>query len=230
LYLKTSEDMAWPKDAEFYLVAREGTYLCRNHPFYVSSVPAVLRPPRGLASHSPACRLRFPRLGRAALEYAVGFFDEVYRRHAAEAVVLLLWDRRRRRYRFHVPEQVAVVATSGDGPTPLSVLYTAPVLPPGHLLVGDLHSHGNVEAFSSHTDKRDELYRDGLHTIVGRIDREPPEFRVFFNTDGCWFPVPFGDAFCGYGRRRRPPRAWLGRVRVTGRPSGAAKGVTHERA
>src|SRR5262249_24339524 len=112
--------------------------------------------------------------------------------------------------------------------------YRPAVLPRRHLLVGDIHSHGAAPAFSSDTDKLDELYRDGIHAVVGRVDREPPEFRVLFNTDACWIRVPLEEVFRGYERRRKPPETWLERIRVTVRPvtkvptAPKEKGARHE--
>ena len=39
LYLKTDEQMPRPCDPEFYWVTRDGTFLCRNHPFFACDVP-----------------------------------------------------------------------------------------------------------------------------------------------------------------------------------------------
>jgi hypothetical protein len=216
VYLKTADDMPRPREAEFFWITRSGTYLCRNHPFFQSDVPAR-RMPSSLASHRTVCRLKFPLLGVAALEHVVGFFDEVFRRHGSEAIVLVLWDLRRKRYRLCVPPQQATVWESQSGlPTPMDVSYqVSAALPPQHLLIGDIHSHADMQAYSSGIDTHDERYRDGIHAVVGRVDREPPEFHLEMSVDGCRFALQFGHFFQGYrARRRRFPKSWLEQVEI----------------
>jgi hypothetical protein len=216
IYLKTAADMPRPADPEFYLVTQDGTFFCRNHQFFQSDV-RTRRPIRSLAPHDVVCRLKYPKLGVAALEYVIGFFDRVFERHASEAVVLLLWDVDRRRYRLLVPEQQATVWESSSGlRSPLDVKYTLPKsLSPQHLLVGDIHSHGDVGPYASWTDKEDELYRDGVHIIVGHIDRDPPSLHMELTVDGTRFPIQFEEIFKGYCQRRRIlPEAWMKMMKI----------------
>ena len=43
----------------------------------------------------------------------------------------------------------------------MDVRYQLPArLPPHHLLIGDIHCHGDVGAYASATDQVDELHRD----------------------------------------------------------------------
>lgn len=216
IYLKTDADMPRPSDPEYYVIAANGTFFGRNHPFFSSDAP-TRRAPRSLAHHEPQCRLRYPRLGTAALEYIVGFFDRVYERHGSESIVLLYWNQQRRRYKLWVPEQEATVWESYSGiRSALDVTYKTPLPPPpGHLLVADIHCHCDFGAHASFTDEKDEQYRDGVHAIVGHIDREPPEFHLEMAIDGYRFRVDFDQLFRGYRRRRRDvPERWLDRLTV----------------
>ncbi len=216
LYLKTDERMPRPDDPEFYWLTRDGAFLCRNHPFFVSDVP-TRRPVKALAAHEPACVVRYPKVRASTLEFVVGFFDRVYRLHRAEAVVLLLWDLDAQRYRVHVPEQEATVWQSwGGGRSPMDVRYTVPAtLPPRHLLVGDVHCHGDMPAYASPTDRADERYRDGVHAVVGRVESEPPEFHLELAIDGFRFRLEQEQLFEGYRQRRKfVARPWLEKVKV----------------
>jgi hypothetical protein len=216
VYLKTSAEMPRPEDEAFYWLTQDGAFLCRNHPFFTSDV-LTRRPVRALAAHAPRVEVRYPKVPAADLELIVGFFSRVYDLHRSESVVLLLWDLEGRRYRTWVPEQEATVYESWDGSrSPLDVRYVLrPALPPGHLLVGDVHCHGNMAAFASATDRADEVYRDGFHGIVGRINGEPPEFYLDLAVDGHRFALEMGQIFEGYRERdRNVPAEWLERVRV----------------
>jgi len=224
VYLKTDEQMPRPADPEFYWLTQNGAFFCRNHPFFASDVPAT-RPVQPLAPHEPQCVVRYPKVRTLTLEYIVGFFDRVYQQHHSESVVLLLWDLANQRYRIWVPEQTATVVRGWGGRrSPLDVSYKLPVpLPPRHLLVGDLHCHGNMAAFSSATDRADERYRDGVHGIVGRIDREPPEFHLELSVDGHRFALEREQIFEGYEKRRHfVPRKWLEQVTVKAERFGGA--------
>jgi hypothetical protein len=215
IYLKTEANGSRPADAEFYWMTRNGLFLCRNHPFFASDVPAR-RSPRALAEHQPACVLSYPRLSRPALEYIVGFFDRVFQLHRSEAIVLLLWNYQKRHYKLWVPPQEATVWESYSGRSPMDVRYKVPApLPAGHLLVGDIHCHGNIAAYSSLTDQTDEVYRDGVHAIVGHIEREPPDFHLEMSIDGHRFDLEFDQLFQGYQRRRSYVHPnWLAQVSV----------------
>ena len=84
------------------------------------------------------------------------------------------------------------------------------------ILLGDIHSHGNMLAFTSMTDAQDEVHRDGIHAVVGRIEEEPPEVHVEFAIDGERFRVPDEQIFEGYEQRRLDavPAEWLERVHI----------------
>jgi PRTRC genetic system protein A len=214
VYIKTQADMPRPDDPEFYLLTRNGTFLCRNHPFFASDVPTT-RPVRALAAHEPGVVVRYPKVKSSVLESIVGFFWRIYQMHRSEAIVLLVWDLVEQRYRLVVPEQEATVWRSGRDRSPQDVRYQAGVLPPGQLLVGDIHSHGNMAAFTSWTDEADERHRDGVHAVVGHIEREPPDFHVELAIDGERFKLKMDQVFEGYTSRRQfVPRAWLERVKV----------------
>ncbi|MHC4942564.1 MAG: hypothetical protein ACYTG7_06030 [Planctomycetota bacterium] len=216
VYLKTDDHMPRPEDPEFFLVTRDGTYFCRNHPFFSSETPAT-RLPKVLKKHKPSCELRYPRLGADAMEYIVGFFDRVYDLHGSEAVVLLFWDLDKKRYKLWVPDQEASVWESYSGiRTPMDVNYKLPMpLPKRCLLLGDIHSHGNLDAYASFTDKYDEVYRDGIHIVVGHIRSEPPTFHCEVVVDGYRFDLLFDEIVDRYEERRLSvPEKWLKRVKV----------------
>jgi hypothetical protein len=98
----------------------------------------------------------------------------------------------------------------------MDVAYETPLQPPrNHLLVGDIHSHADMDAYASHQDRTDELHRDGVHVVVGRVDRDPPQFHLAFAVDGQRFRLGFDSFLSGYRRRRRVvPQAWLDNVDV----------------
>jgi len=52
LYLKTAADMPRPTDDEFFLLTRDGPFLCRNHAFFATDVP-TRRPVKALAHRLP---------------------------------------------------------------------------------------------------------------------------------------------------------------------------------
>jgi len=216
LYLKTERDMPRPPDPEYYLLAGNGLFLCRNHRFFRSDVRTA-RAPQWLVQHDSRCRLDLPKVERETLEKIVGFFGRVFELHGSEAIVLLLWNQQKRRYRILVPEQEATVWESASGRrSALDVRYKIPLsLPPGELLVGDIHCHAGGDAYSSFTDRQDEYYRDGFHGVVGRIHREPPRFHLEFIVDGVRFRMDFKGLFKGYRKRwKKVPQKWLKRVKV----------------
>ena len=216
IYVKTSPDMPWPGDRVFYLLAADGLYLCRNNELMRSSV-LVTHGPSELADHQSALTLTYPKLPRRLLEKIVGFASRVAQLYGSEAGVPLAWDRERRRYRLIVPEQTATVSHGWFGEIyPIGLRYEVPTeLPPGWVLVGDVHSHVNEGAYSSGTDKEDETHRAGLHVLIGRLYREPPELHVEAVVDGTRFRVPEPVAFAGYRKRRlRVPQEWIDKVKV----------------
>src|SRR3954465_9055673 len=97
VYVKTRSEAGWPSDPFFYLVSRSGLFIGRNTEFFQSCVPAREFPP-ALHEQEMFFSSRYPLVPQSMIEYIVGFFTEVGLQ-GAEAIVLLAWDRRRRRMR-----------------------------------------------------------------------------------------------------------------------------------
>src|SRR5690349_5912337 len=128
--LKSTDTMEWPTDRIFYLLSRDGLFLCRNHLFFSSCVPAD-RWPSELAGQKPFLKLDYPKLPQRLIELAVGFFDIICERYASEAAVLVVWNRDTQQLELLVPNQTGTVGSSYyGGHYPVDLRYEVPVLSP----------------------------------------------------------------------------------------------------
>ena len=219
IYVKTGSEAPWPSDEVFFMLTGDGLFLCRNHEFFTSSVPAP-NPPCDLEPHRGFLRLHYPKIPRKLMEQAVGFFHAVYKRYSSEAGLLLVWNPRQLQLRLLCPRQEATISRSWSGTYPVGLHYEIPDLGED-LLIGDLHSHADEPAYASHTDKLDERNRGaGIHVVVGRlgeIDRGGQiDLHVDGVVDGTRFKVPHRLIIEDY---RQPganvPRRWMDRIWVT---------------
>jgi len=215
IYIKTDQAEPWPDESMFYVLGRNGLFRCRNHEFFTSSVPSAGWPSE-LAEHPIFLKPRYPKLPQAMLEQIVGFFDVVYELHKAEAAVLLVWDKQNQQILLEVPNQTNTVHKGWMGARyPMDVHYETPVLQPGLLVFGDVHSHPDTSAYASMTDKYDEKHRPGLHIVVGRIDREPPELNIEAVADGTRFDINAESVLEGYEHRNTDiPSEWLDKITI----------------
>ena len=218
LYLKLNDAMPWPEaEKAFYLLSSNGLFLCRNTPFFHSCVP-VEDFPSELAGQQPFLKLSYPRIPRRLMELVIGFFDLIGERYASEAAVLIAWNRTTNDVEIIVPDQVGLVGSTWNGnPYPMELEYKVPSLPPHLLLLGDIHSHVDGPAYASYMDKSDEVYRPGLHLVIGRILDEPPQIHCEATADGCRFMVrDLSLILEGYHRRRvnEVPPEWISKVTV----------------
>lgn len=213
IYVKTEKDPAWPQEKVFYLLSRDGLYLCRNHEFFRSCVPAP-RWPSELEDHKTGLELNYPPIPTALVEQAVGFFYKAWRKLGGEACVLLAYNRTRKAVEIIVPQQVATVSRSQWADNPIGLNYQMPKdLPPDVTVFCDIHSHCDMAAYASGTDEHDETHRTGLHIVVGRIQHEPPQFHAEAVADGKRFRVQTEALLSGYQKRRLDfPAAWMDRI------------------
>ena len=204
IYLKTGEMKDWPMHKVFYLLTRDGLFLCRNHEWFKSCVLAK-RGPGELAEHQESLRHSYPSIPRVLLEKAVGFFSRVHEQNQCESALILAWNRLTNQMELYCPEQEVSLG---------SVHYKVPNLPHHMALIGDLHSHGSMSPEPSLTDKEDEMGRAGLHIVVGGIQNEPPQFYCAIVADGQRSTAKIEDLIEDYQARDAGsvPQEWLDKV------------------
>ncbi len=218
IYHKLDPNAPWPADKFFYLVAQEGLFLCRNHPFFQSCVK-IETGPKHLASQKEFMRMSYPSIPRALLERAVGFFQLVADKQNSEAAVILVYRPETKKVELIVPDQKAINSAAYQGQPhgyPMDVKYEIPPLPKGTLLIGDIHSHVDGSAYASMTDETDELHRPGVHIVVGHINDEPPSFHCEVVVDGTRFEAKLDEVTEGYEKRRKGevPKDWVEKVKL----------------
>ena len=217
ILVKTREDLVWPAgERTFYLVARDGLYLCRQNEFFRSCIKTPVGPSE-LEDQQPFFEPSFPMIPTELIEQAVGFFTRIADQHGSEAAALFVHDRTRDEVHLVVPHQVATMGgSSSDYRYPIGVRYDSPTdLPEDWVVFGDIHCHVDYAAYASHTDVHDELHSAGLHVVVGRIQQDPPDFHVEAVVDGKRFVLDPDDVFLGFGAREMAvPEQWLERVEV----------------
>jgi hypothetical protein len=202
-----------------YVVAAGGLYLERHSAMYATSTQ-VRGPVAGLAPHDEHCRIACDRLPRVMTRAMLAFFRAAYELHGGEAALVLLYHPARRAFRWNCPEQTVETYVSFSGRVRAydSVEYDMPLsVPPGWVIFGDAHSHGGLSAVPSGTDKGDEGYKDGLHLIVGRLDRPGKyDYHADFVMDGRRFtldPAAVIEDPQAEPLTRVPP-GWLGSIRI----------------
>ena len=95
ILLKTADTMPWPEDESvFHLVTSDGLFLCRNHPFFTSSVPVAILQVRYTAGiyASVEAKLKPPErvMYRASVDPAWVYGSELVGLIAVAAIVILL--------------------------------------------------------------------------------------------------------------------------------------------
>ncbi len=174
-----------------YVIAENGVFLERRTGSF-TTVTAVGTIHGGLEAHDEKCLLHVPRLPVEMVAEMLCFFRWAYAYHGGEAVLCLLYHPERRGYLWHCPEQSVELweGSTGAWYGGTDILYSDPIaLPDGYVLWGDVHSHAHMNAYASSTDQDDERYKDGLHVIVGRLDRTEVELHIDFVMDGRRFAV-----------------------------------------
>jgi hypothetical protein len=202
-----------------FVVARDGVYL-RKQTLLGESQTMVER-----VAHLPVedeyLEYALPKVPAGLMGRVVGFFRAVYRLHRTEALVLLLWEDAA--FTVHVPPQ----RVSGS-----SVKFTLAEdeLPAGSRLAGTIHSHGAFGAFASSIDEADEAELDGLHLVVGDLDRRRPSYSAAIAVDGHRFEASLRLVLERPRRLVEPPADWLGQVKLLPpprpkkRPAGSTDG------
>lgn len=201
-----------------YIVASNGMYLERKSALFTTSC-RVDRFPVGLESHNERCVLHCERIPPALSRTMFAFFLHAFERHGGEAVLLLLYNPEKRQFAWHCPEQTVDLIESWTGrwyPSP-NIQYTDPLeLPPGFILFGDSHSHAELPAYTSYVDMKDEHFKDGLHIIIGQVDRSRPDIHVDFVMDQRRFGIEPRLIFSEPDLIASPqvPKAWKSKIRI----------------
>lgn len=113
------------------------------------------------------------------------FFLYIYKIYDTEAAVRLFWDKENEEYILYVPEQVVThttVSFNRDSEFDQSPMYK---------YVGDIHSHGRIQAFWSSTDNADEVNASLNGVYGGYGSNFNIKFRAAWN--GWFFDIPIED-------------------------------------
>lgn len=205
---KDGEKEPWLDVPVFYILAKNGLFLCRNHPFFKSCVPAKAWP-KELAKQEREFTPNYPKVPQELFEQIVGWFSDVADTECSEAAILLVWNGESKKVELYCPEQEARVSGK-KYPSPMDVHYDLPLdLPVGSFVIGDVHSHVHHSAYASWTDTSDETHSPGIHIVVGKIDKEPPDFHCEIVGDGSRFKAELEEVVEGYKERRFSyPEEW----------------------
>lgn len=201
--VKRTENQPWLEDSMFYMLTSNGLMICRNHEFFKSCAPARCGPGE-LAEQKPFMTIRYPKLKVDIFEAVCGWFDRMSDKYG-EAACLIIYHDKTKTVDILVPDQECSWG---------SVEYKVPKLEPGWRLIGDIHSHVDMAAYSSVTDTNDEKHRPGVHIVVGRISQVTPEFHIEVVVDGHRFKVPDLDMVIEGDFRGKAtfPEYWMSKV------------------
>lgn len=174
IYLK-DDDFAEPDEPVYFLLAQNGLFLIKNSLFFKSSGlffgkltgEKEEKTLPWLKEHKEGVKLTLPsKIPGSLIQQTLNFFRAVNKAYkGAEAIVLIYWLPKEKKYEFFAPEQEV-----GQGILPY---YKVGVTPDGKIRVGTIHSHANTEASHSPTDDRDEAYDEGFHITIGNVDFAP---------------------------------------------------------
>ncbi len=191
-----------------YIAAQNGYFLERKNDMY-HSVSRVDHCGAGLVPHRASLELKTPPIPDELARPMVEFFRWAFEFHGGEAALVLLYDPANREYHWHCPEQrVELYESWGGAWYPRGdIEYTDPLeIPSGLVVFGDAHSHGDLGAYASAVDKEDELHKDGLHIVIGRVTDAQVDISIEFVMDRTRFRVGAEDMLPSIAATNRSTR------------------------
>lgn len=185
VYAKTDEDFEWPSDPFFYLLSKDGLFLCRNTPFAKSCVKAATFPP-DFGGQDSFLFSKYPKIGAKDIAQVEGWFRDVAKKYGCEAAALLIWDEVEKKVLINIPKQTG--GLDGAGKYVLDVKFdimdVTNSLPATQRIIGTIHSHVYHSAYSSWTDQNDEVHWAGVHIVYGCLNKVNPEIHIEIVQDG----------------------------------------------
>jgi len=185
VYAKTDENFEWPTEPFFYLLSKDGLFLCRNTKFAKSCVPAATFPP-DFGGQDSFLFSKYPKIGAKDIAQVEGWFRDVAKKYGCEAAALLIWDEEQEKVLIEIPKQTG--GLDGSGKYVLDVKFdiidVTNSLTSSQRIIGTIHSHVYHSAYSSWTDQNDEVHWAGVHIVYGCLNKVNPEIHIEIVQDG----------------------------------------------
>ena len=171
-----------------YILAANGLFVRAENPLLRATIQVAPAEVRGLAPLQEQVELTHGRIHfDPMVETPLKLLDQMGHEWLGHELYLaVVWQEGQ--YLTVIPEQTG---------TPASVQYQRPQ----HVLL-DLHTHGNMSAFFSGTDDRDEQGLQ-LYMVVGRLDQLVKQVALRLGVYGYFAPLSWDEVF------DRPPPSWL---------------------
>jgi len=162
-----------PEDDIYYIIGKEGVYLKKKLGVMDSLAP--VKNISILQSVISSAQMHITPIPGMWIAKVMNFFREVYKEYRSEAIVLLFYNEETGHHKI-VPPHQKVAGASCD--------YDKGITIEGYTMIGTIHSHGNMSAFHSGTDDKDEEHFDGLHMTFGDLDEDYPSISASIVSNG----------------------------------------------
>jgi hypothetical protein len=163
------ENFQEPEDSIYYLVSSSGYFLVKKYELFTSVIKVNDLP--GLQPVSESLTRNMAKIPyEDILRPVIAFFSELTHTHRTEAEAYLYYSAEKKEYKIVIPDQQPRAA---NVPYKTNLKEHAETRVEGYLLVGDIHSHANMNAFHSGGDAHDEDTFEGIHITVGNLKSVP---------------------------------------------------------
>lgn len=196
------QTLLWTNDARknFTLTDFEGFIIATNGLFYVATLvcagktplitvvtecfddddgsalmPRALSQGIALIHFDQKSRLHVPKIPKELHGHALSFFSKVFDTDGSEAIVILFYNANTSSWELKAPVQTV---------TPGRIRHFESIDAGGKGIyqVGTAHSHGDLDAYQSHTDIDAVANVPGIHITYGRVNQPFPELAAMVVT------------------------------------------------
>lgn len=192
-----------------YLIDGAGWKLFKRNG--VSSALIPVQNVSGVAILPPHITFTAAKLPLDLIRQVTAWFRAVYVKHRSEAVGYLYYQPATGEWDFIVPTQTVGAAHASYEGAPKRQDWQC---------AGTIHSHGSMSAFHSGTDDHDEMFFDGVHITVGRLD-SVPEYSCSLVVQGVREKMEPHQLVDGMAPANEVPVAWLSAIKLP-KPAGLA--------
>lgn len=169
-----------------YLIAENGLFI-RKQNIIFDIIQPHFKPINdrakvgGLISLSSKCIYKLPNFDERTYRIILSFFKQVYDKFdKAEAWIYLGYNQ--------ATQEFAVIPVKQEVSPGAAHQLETPEVPEGFKLVGTCHSHGDMTAFHSGADDKDQSDFDGIHITFGTINTVPT-FNARIYCNGTYYNV-----------------------------------------